>query len=346
MSDKPLGSQYVDPPEGYEGPNKWMDHSGFRIMVGPGRSPFLLNEISQKIRSKLPVIIMVSGPPGSGKSYLALRSAEMLDLDFVVTTHVPMDRRHFLELIGPESPLDRGSVIVSDEAQFLMSARRWFDETQKDLMEQLEAIRSKGYIVVIVALHIELMDVIVRDHILNYFIYLEKPGLATVYRLFTGRFDRERKYWRMGQTQLLLPGDEDCNDPGCLTCKHSGLRKTIWRKKDKWEEIGFRPCMNMRVVYERLKREKLDLINIASLEKLKAKEMKEKAIGDVELLEVIFDNKHIIARLSNGKLDPTSISYVVEDITGVRVPHARSYTLRKKFGFKYPELKVIKETGD
>jgi len=343
MSKLPAGEQYVDPPEGYTGPNRWMSHSGFRIMVGPGRSPFLLNDINGRVNDGKPVIIMVSGPPGSGKSYWALRLAEMLDPSFDVITHVPMDRKHFLELIGPESPLDRGSVIVSDEAQFLMSSRRWFDETQKDLMDQLEAIRSKGLIIIIVALHIELMDVVVREHILNYFIYLEKPGLATIYRLFTGRFDRQRKYWRMGQTELLLPGYEECNDPGCLICKYSGLRKSTWKNRDKWKEIGFKPCMNVRAVYERRKREKLDEINKASLEKIKTREKKAIKVTAKDLAEAI--NTHIdkLSFTQQGRVDISSIQVVGEEVFGVNISNYLSRKTRAILELHYESFKQRKE---
>ena len=73
-------------------------------------------------------------------------------------SQVVFDRGHFLYLIGNKSPLKRGQIIMADEAQYAMGSRNWYEDLQQDLMEAVESVRSRGYIILIVALHLNMLD--------------------------------------------------------------------------------------------------------------------------------------------------------------------------------------------
>ena len=219
-------TQYVDV-KGYTGTNKWMNHSGYRIMVGSGRSPFFLNLISQIKNNMESLVMVVTAKPGKGKTYMALRLAEILDPKFDPSQQIVYDTKQMLNAISETSPLKRGQVLLVDEAQFSMSSRSWSDQLQKDLMENLQAVRSKGLIIIIVALGVDLLDIILRKHIINFRLHIERKGVATVYSYDSHRFTGVEIVKKLGEVRFLLPGWEQCQavTQSCLTCKFSGLTK-------------------------------------------------------------------------------------------------------------------------
>ncbi|MCJ7635589.1 hypothetical protein MUP77_24765, partial [Candidatus Bathyarchaeota archaeon] len=143
-----------------------MNWNGFKIVVGMGRGPYIFNIIQERRNQNKANIFLIAGNPGEGKSYFALRMAEIFDKDFDVTIQVVFDRAQLLFLLGNDSPLKRGQVLMIDEAQFTAGNRSWWDEIQRELMSALEAIRSRGYIIMIVALHRNLLDLVIRQYVL------------------------------------------------------------------------------------------------------------------------------------------------------------------------------------
>jgi len=233
---KGVSDQYVRPPPGYKGRNKWMNYHGFRIMVGVARSPFFLNEIMQAIHKQESCIVIFTGKPGKGKSYSALRIAQMVDRRFDPDKQVAFKSADLLDMIAPSSQLKRGQVVMVDEAQFVMGARRWYEDVQKDLMDHLESVRSRGLIIFIIALSIDVLDKVVREFVLSHMVYQEDRGSMVPYRLWKPRFGGGMRSKRMGRVKLLLPGFKDCKCRTCLTC--------VWKGS----------CLNIRARYERRKR--------------------------------------------------------------------------------------------
>jgi hypothetical protein len=283
------GEQYVDVPA-YKGVNKWMNHSGYRIMVGSGRSPFFLNLISQIKTEMGSLVMVVTAKPGKGKTYIALRLAQILDPRFNPREQIVYDTKQMLNAISETSPLKRGQVLLVDEAQFSMSSRSWSDQLQKDLMENLQAVRSKGLIIIIVALGVDLLDIILRKHIINFRLHVEKRGTATVYSYDSHRFTGDEIVKKLGIVKFLLPGWEECQAVpplSCLKCPYSGLTKGKWRQREKWEEIKFRPCSNLRNRYEIMKKVYVEEQNKASVSNAEAKELKKMPLDKKAMVEYL-----------------------------------------------------------
>ncbi len=268
------GMQFVDPPTGYGGDKKWMNWGGYYVKIGPGYPPFFFNELERIRRNIEACIIAVTGKGGSGKTYFTLRMAEIMDPKFNPNIQVPFGSDDLMKLIGDDSPLKMGQVIVIDESQFGMSSRDWYNDMQKDVMKQIEAIRSRGFIIFIVALNMKTLDVIARNYVMTHLIHMRRRGEATVYRFYMPAFALEPYKVKLGTVRLNMPGYEGCQHPTCLRCKYSGLKKPKWIRRDKWAEEGTAICMNLRSQYERKKKAYLESESEKSEKKKELKEQK------------------------------------------------------------------------
>ena len=274
------GDQFCSPPPGYKGNAKWMNINGFRYMIGIGRSPLLMIKIQKLKKNQESCVMVITGRPGKGKSYIALRLAQEIDRRFDVKKQLIYDRKALLNAIGEDSSIQRGQVLIVDEAQFAMASRNWSDSLQKDLMAQMQAVRSKGLIIIIVTLGISLIDNIMRDYIMSWHIDVESRGVGTVYEYNKDKFTDVVYHKFLTRINEPLPGYEQCKDlTSCLICKKSGLLKGEWANKDKWGEGNFIPCPNIRAVYERHKKAYVDGQNKASIVKADIIENKHKVIN-------------------------------------------------------------------
>jgi hypothetical protein len=370
--EKPRGDQFVDPPSGYHGRLKFMNWHGFRVAVSGKVGPYFFNQIESRRKHNRSCIIIVTGSPGDGKSYIALRLAQIFDRNFYVdedftapdelveevnkankkideankfrraegkplfpryelkASQVVFERQRFLFLIGNRSPLQYGQVIIPDEAQYAMGARRWYEDIQKDLMEAVESVRSRGFIIIIVALHLDLLDTIIRKFVLSYMIHIEDRGLGTVYRLRTPRFESHMRKYRLGQLRLLLPGYEECPNPDCIRCSH------LWPNDE--QKIG---CQNVRARYERRKKMFTGMMS----ERAERKAAEKAAPSDPDLTtddmaKVVYENKEKLTYNLRGRISPTSIALIIAEKTNQKVMLSsdKQYGVRKWVEAKYPQI--------
>jgi hypothetical protein len=327
------GYQYVEPPKGFIGINRWMNFNGYRVMVGSGRSPFFFNLISKIRHDNEACIIVITAKGGKGKSYLAARLGQILDKRFNPKTQIVFDRMQFLEMLSEDSPLRRGQVLVLDEAQFAAGSRNWHEQMQKDLMANLEAIRSRGLIIIFVVLGIDLLDIIIRKHVMNYRIHLMKRGTGIVYRYDSDMFDGTEFHQKLGEVRFLVPGWEQCRSTrGCLVCKYSGLIKGKWKLRDKWKEIGFKPCENIRNQYEIKKKEYIEFMNKASLARADEDIKKKAPVNEEEIYRYVVGLNPPIKLNRNGKPDREEITMRVEvGFPDIKVSRDKISRLAKRY---------------
>ena len=301
------GDQYCDPPEGYTGTAKFVKINGFRYTTGIGRNPFLILNILRDVNLEKSCILAIMGKPGTGKTYFALRLAKMIDRKFDVKKQVIYDQKQLLNAISEDSDLKRGQVLIMDEAQFSINSRNWSDSLQKDLVENLQAIRFKNIVLIIVILSVDLLDVGIRKHVLNYQIHMDKRGTASVYGSNTHRFTGELYNPYLGKANVLLPDYEQCKLPSCFKCPKSGISKTQWRNRDKWVEQGFVPCNLSRIVYERMKKEYVEFKNKESVERAEIVEKRGKGINRDLLKQTVIDSSELLPLNNRGKLKRSEV---------------------------------------
>jgi len=247
-------TQFIPAPEGYVGVNRWINWGGFECEVGGGYAPRLLNDIAHKISEIMLCVVAVVGTGGTGKTYFAIRLAEILDKNFNVEKQVVFTSTQFLELLD-SGELDFGSCVIIDESQFQLSSRDWAEKEQKEYMKIFQTIRSKGLVVFIVALHEGILDSIARNYCLTHKITMLGRGIGKTAKFVM----REGKKELIAETMddeffLDLPDAEKCDYKTCLKCRESGVRQSEWDKRKQWEAIGYRPCETSRATYERAKK--------------------------------------------------------------------------------------------
>jgi len=346
------GPQYEDTPEDYEGPTEYVNWEGYKIAInGASRlTPEFFNEIQNRRKNNQAIIIVVTGPPGEGKSYLAQRFCQIFDPRFNIVdeedlpdvealvertkgrpgdpSQIVFERHHLLFLIGNDSPLKYGQCIMIDEAQYAMGSRHWYKQLQKDLMEAIESVRSRGYIILIVALHLQLLDRIIRKYVLTYMFHVEERGKAVVYRLYTPRFEKEMQKKRLGVIHLQLPDKEVCENGNCLRCNY--LRGTN-HKDFAGRNPKKRRCMTLRARYERRKAAFTGGRSAEAEERARV-ERKPRGESVAELAKRLYPTRGEIKRLRNGRYSPAHIQFVLEGMN-VKVGPNKATRIRDRLEF-------------
>jgi len=319
---------HLNPIVGTVGRHKLLNWNGYMILTGYGKSSFILDEIQYRRKHVKQNMIIVVGAPGEGKSYFAIRLGEILDKRFNPDLQIVFERTHLLWLIGPKSPLRMGQVIIIDEAQFIAGARRWYEDIQKDVMEHIEAIRSKGFIILIVALHINLLDKVIRKYVLSHMMKMRERGSAIIYHLWTPTFQDKLYRRRLGSMSLQLPSYEKCKHPSCLICK--------FQEK----------CMNNRAVYERNKRRFLGKMSTYSQQKAEKAEQRKKFIDYNDTIQKVIEEKDKIVYTSKGNPEPESIRIILEEKHGIVLTNADVVRIIKRGQIKHPKIfkkEIIRE---
>lgn len=218
-------------------PKRVTNYLGYACGVSETEKPWFFSEIKHRQKKQKPIVILVTGTQGTGKTYTAVRLAEILDKRFNPDHQIAMDRSQITKLVSGRGQLSRNQAIIIDESQFGANARSWANKDQQALMNFLAAARFYGYVIFIVALHRSMLDSIIRERIVNFHIHMEDRGVSTIYEPRHARFDESNYPARKGQLVLQLPDYDACEEPTCLTCK-----------KKSW-------CKTIRARYERLKTE-------------------------------------------------------------------------------------------
>lgn len=299
------------------------------FLRGAGHSTKILDEILRKRNNKESIVIAVTGPPGTGKTYFGMMLAMILDPKFHCTDtpepdpredhgQIAFTRPHILFLTGPNSPLQPGQCIELDETHFGVGARSWGDKNQQILTNYIAAIRSKGYILIIVVLHTNMLDNMIREYVINYEINVTQRGIGKVYRRWYPTFAKEVYKKRLGTLTLPMPGYEICNYDSCLSCKSLNPKK-----------IGDR-CITDRAKYERRKEAFLND---------KGKQQEEESLKTTyhefdEIIESLQGVSNDIPRKPNGTIHKAKcVSWLRE--MGVRVRAREESSLMDKIKNTY-----------
>jgi len=128
--------------------------------------PMLCQSIKDRVTkyNKNCLIIFV-GETGSGKSYAALRMAEIIDPDFDIS-RVHFDTEAFLTNVNNgrlDGTLKKGSVIIYDEIGVGHSSRNFYDSVNKALNFVFQSFRKDNFVVFMTAPKLKFIDIQVRE---------------------------------------------------------------------------------------------------------------------------------------------------------------------------------------
>ncbi len=276
---------------------KFMNWNDYVMMTGPGFTTKFLDDIKARLNKNRSAIIIVVGPPGEGKTYMAMRLAEMFDKKFDIKKQMCFTRVQILKILSGETPLKRGQALLMDEGHLSMGARTWGTQDQQDVVNLLATARSKGFLIIVIALHKDMLDLIIRKYMGSFMIGMEQPGIGTPYRLFIPRF--ESKMWKnkYDTLEIALPDAELCDAPDCLACKFMGK------------------CMTTRAIYERLKKSYLAGLSKSAGDRIEAQAKKESTPRRGELEKIIYDDHRAKIIYNNrGKIKTSCIIRVIDSL--------------------------------
>lgn len=314
---------YLNPRTGKHEIKKVMNWHGYAVGIGTGEAPWFFNSIQASITKQESIVILFTGPPGKGKTYAGIRLAEIFDKRFDPDIQCVMDRLDTLKLISGARKLRRGQIILIDESQFGMSARRWGEKEQQELMEFMAAARYLGLIIIIVSLHISMIDSIARKHIIKHHIHIEERGRGVVYLLQMGRFMKDVHYFppRKGQIILQLPNYGLCAAATCLTCGH---------RED---------CQTIRARYERIKIGFLVARAMKSAEMSEQRAKSRRQIPERRIIAHVAGLGEEIMMTSRGNIDNAWLQEIVERDFDYRLGNTKSRDLAKRILIAHPELR-------
>jgi len=116
--------------------------------------------VKQRVQNNKNFMCCVSGPTGSGKTYTALRFAELWDKNFS-SNNIVFTPKEFIDLLNSNT-LKKGSVIIADEFGVSMNSRNWQSVANQVINYVLQTFRSKNYIVLFTSPDFSFIDVAAR----------------------------------------------------------------------------------------------------------------------------------------------------------------------------------------
>jgi hypothetical protein len=249
--------------------------------------------------------------------------AQMIDSKFDPETQIIFSHEELLAAISPNTPFKRGQVVIIDEAQWVMGSRHWFTSIQQDVMDHMESVRSRGLIIFIVSLNIDLLDKIIREFMLSHMTYQTDRGKFVVYRMSKPRFGGDVHYKRLGSVKVRLPDALKCSFMSCLMC------------------YAREYCMTVRARYER---KKYSFIQAKSDEAITKRRDKTKTVEKfdrtalVQILKAgVFSGKIKITKQKT--LDFFDSQYVLEEVA----PNLTTLEIKKLLNRVRHELPQLNE---
>ena len=227
--------QFADPPEGYEGPLKWIKFHGHIVPYNSALGVTLkwFNHIQGRITKKLSTKIIVVGEAGISKTYTALAIAEFFDRRFGVK-EVIFGHRDYMELT---LKLRAGRWIVLDEPSYVLGKREWYNELNKILVQTIESDRYRVHPLLIPIISKDLLDKTLREHLIQFMVIMWDLGKGDVYRLTRDHFNDKVLYHHVCGLKVLTPKRNlvlECGRTTCLECRHlETCNKFIWPKYER-----------------------------------------------------------------------------------------------------------------
>ncbi len=176
-------------------------------------------------------LVVLLGEPASGKSWAALRLAELIDPDFTVRDNLTFNSEGFLDLVGGIPR--RGTALLWDEGGIGMSARLWQDRLVQAVGYVMQSFRFLNLVVLVTVPDPSWVDRIPRN---LFHTWLEMKRVAEDERVsYTRPYNLQRNP-RLGKTYSKHPVEQTATGP----LKIRGFRI-------------FRPTTRLVNAYERAK---------------------------------------------------------------------------------------------
>lgn len=288
--------------------------------------PYWSCALRHRINQKRATNVVVTGEPGSGKSYMATDIARVSEgLTAGGKDRFKLDQVVFryADFMNATINLDMGKIVVFDEPSYAMGKRDWFKEVNKALVRTIESARFKVHPLFIPIINKALLDKTIRSFLIQFQIEIRDRGRAVVYKIDPSQHsDKVYRYTFCHLEYRMLDWDQ-CNRDSCLDCSRL---------------IPADPkaaCQLFRARYERKKAAIQDARYEQDFEQASKKEtqvMTNQQIA-VELLKYRSEFLN-----PEGGIDAHLLRVVAAEKLKLQIGHSRSYTLKKMLEYKWPDL--------
>lgn len=170
---------------------------------------FLIEDMKKNIRKLNDNIIVICGDEGSGKSHLAHQICRLFAKIFNIEEIYSYDFEELLDKIDTESNKDVGKIFWMDEAINVLHKRRWNNEGNKEFVEMLATMRSRGWTLILCIPRFDDLDFYIREHRFRYIIKVEPTTFPEFGFKPRGYFSVERKNPDTGQMEYCGHGMYD-----------------------------------------------------------------------------------------------------------------------------------------
>lgn len=252
------------------------------------------------------VMICVVGDPGNGKSWAALRLAELLDPGFSADK-VAFRVDSLLERINEEHPT--GDFTIADEAGVSMNAKTWWESDQIQMGNILETWRHQNRGLIFT---------------LPIFKKLQKDARGLIDVLLTAYGINRRSGTSTWRFQLV----ETNNVSGEIYRPYPRLPDPETGRVKKYETLDLtRPSENLRQAYQERKEAFTDEINQGALDDAREDEEEEESKPP----------KQIAMEIADGNVQ----SYLAEHNT-TGEPYINKDLIRAEFGLSHSDARAVK----
>lgn len=140
-----------------------MIHKNFAVVsqAGDFAESYFLEHVYRNVHKLNQNFLMViTGKPGSSKTYSAMKLCQKLDPTFDVS-RIVFNVESFMRLITNDLP--KGSAILFDEIGTAVSSRKSMSKRNRAFTEVMQTFRHKNYVLLMTAPSIKMVDVQVRQ---------------------------------------------------------------------------------------------------------------------------------------------------------------------------------------
>lgn len=283
-------------------------------------APYFSAMLKRRVKKKFATNIVVTGEPGTGKSYQAIDIARILEgvtksgkerfsVDQVVFTY-----KDYMQLV---IKLKMGKSIVFDEPSYAMGKRDWYKDLNKALVQTIESQRFKVHPLLIPIINQALLDKTIRSYLIQFQIHVRDRGDAIVYRIYPSQHTEKIYRYHLCRLEYNMLDSDRCKRDSCLDCPKL-----------------LKGCNIFRAQYERKKAEIQDVRYVQAYDKASIKEST--LLTDEQLKNMVYPLREEYTN-SEGKIDVDLMRIVLQRKKGVRMGHNKAYRVAKLLRYDHKD---------
>lgn len=151
----------------------------------------LAKDMHENVKNHFDNVVVVEGAEGSGKSNLAYWIAKKYDPNFDISTGYVYDFDDLKEKLSQGN--DKYSIFWMDETSNMANNRDWQSNDNKNLVNLLEMMRSRGWTLIMCIPKKERLDCYIRENRIRYLVSCYPANFDRYGKKDRGYFELEKK---------------------------------------------------------------------------------------------------------------------------------------------------------